>query len=147
MVLDTNLVIYHIRQQRPLPVEAIIPIVVAGELYSFAIQNNWGQHRKTVLETIINAYPKIDISFSLLRIYSEIDAYSQGMLPNKPLLKAGSTEKDSAKNMGKNDLWIASIALALGEELHTSDNDFDHLPAYGLKIKKYDATNPFGNAI
>jgi len=127
-----------------LPDVTIIPIVVAGELYSFAIQNNWGIQRITLLETIVKTYPKVDTSISLLRIYADVDAYSQGLLPGRPLLKPGTSQKETARNMGKNDLWIASIALALGEELHTSDNDFDHLMAFGLKLVKYNADNPFG---
>ena len=42
----------------------------------------------------------------------------------------------SSRNMGKNDLWIAVIALYFDQELHTTDNDFDHLPSYGLRLVK-----------
>jgi len=38
--------------------------------------------------------------------------------------------------MGKNDIWIAATALFYDAELHTSDNDFDHLTGIGLKINK-----------
>jgi predicted nucleic acid-binding protein len=33
----------------------------------------------------------------------------------------------SARNMGKNDLWIAATALATKATLITTDKDFDHL--------------------
>jgi tRNA(fMet)-specific endonuclease VapC len=37
----------------------------------------------------------------------------------------------SARNMGKNDLWIAATTAALGATLITTDQDFDHLlPAF-----------------
>ena len=42
----------------------------------------------------------------------------------------------SARNMGKNDLWIAATALYFDMVLHTTDNDFDHLPPLGLRLIK-----------
>jgi len=34
---------------------------------------------------------------------------------------------DSARNMGKNDLWIAATASILNAKLITTDKDFSHL--------------------
>lgn len=34
---------------------------------------------------------------------------------------------EGARNMGKNDLWIAASAKAAGATLLTTDGDFDHL--------------------
>lgn len=70
MIFDTNLVIHHIRRNRRLPGQVVIP------------------------------------------------------------------NKLSSRNMGKNDLWIAATALYFDFPLHTTDNDFDHLPAYGLRLVK-----------
>ncbi|MGI4835500.1 MAG: hypothetical protein ACRYFK_18765 [Janthinobacterium lividum] len=39
--------------------------------------------------------------------------------------------------MGKNDLWLAATALYLDEELHTTDNDFDHLGPAGVRVVKH----------
>lgn len=61
--------------------------------------------------------------------YAEIDTFSQGKLPNKRL---GMT----ARNMGKNDLWIASTASLLNATLLTTDADFDHLDGAYLALKK-----------
>ncbi|MEM6767041.1 MAG: hypothetical protein AAF655_19040 [Bacteroidota bacterium] len=36
-------------------------------------------------------------------------------------------EKMSARNMGKNDLWLAATANVLGAPLVSTDHDFDHL--------------------
>ncbi len=52
--------------------------------------------------------------------YAEIDAYSQGKLSGRSL-------NDSARNMGKNDLWIAATASVLKAILLTTDGDFNHL--------------------
>jgi len=42
--------------------------------------------------------------------------------------------------MGKNDMWIAATALFYDAELQTSGNDFDHLPAIGLRLRKIETT-------
>lgn len=52
-----------------------------------------------------------------------IDSYSQG----KSLDKDGNKLTGSSKNMGKNDLWIASTANVLDCTLVTCDGDFTHL--------------------
>ena len=41
--------------------------------------------------------------------------------------------------MGKNDLWLAATALYFEEELHTADNDFDHLGPAGVRVVKLPA--------
>ena len=63
--------------------------------------------------------------------YAEIDAYSQGKLLSNPV-PVGS----SARNMGKNDLWIAATASILNITLLTSDKDFDHLNGVYLDVEK-----------
>lgn len=52
--------------------------------------------------------------------YSQIDAYSQGKLNEIPV-------SFTARNMGKNDLWIAATASVYDIQLITTDKDFDHL--------------------
>ena len=68
-------------------------------------------------------------SEDVIEAYAEIDAYSQGKHPEKPLPK-GIT----ARNMGKNDLWIAATAYALGAKFFTTDKDFTHLQDTYLDI-------------
>jgi predicted nucleic acid-binding protein len=51
-----------------------------------------------------------------------MDVYSQGKEPLKPLPKGVS-----ARNMGKNDIWIAATAAISYSTLITTDNDFEHL--------------------
>ena len=38
--------------------------------------------------------------------------------------------------MGKNDLWIASLAALLGPRLLTTDADFDHLDKVFIEVNK-----------
>jgi len=130
MVIDTNLVIRYIRFQQPLPAQAVIPMVVAGELEAFALKADWGYQKVTFLQSLLDHYPLVEVSRELISLYARVDAYSQGKLQGQPL-------GTSARNMGKNDIWIAATALYFDFELHTTDNDFDHLPSYGLRLVKH----------
>lgn len=131
MIYDTNYLILQIRYDSPIPIKLVIPIVVVGELEAFALKADWGYQKLTRLQQLLNNYPIVDIDRDLTKIYAQVDAYSQGKLKSSPLPK-GLT----ARNMGKNDLWIAATALSLDMELHTQDNDFDHLINFGLKLVK-----------
>ena len=64
-------------------------------------------------------------------MYAEIDAFSQGKL-------AGHKTHFTARNMGKNDLWIAATTAVLDIELLTTDKDFDHLKTTFLKLRQVD---------
>lgn len=44
----------------------------------------------------------------------------------------------SARNMGKNDLWIAASAIVLKATLLTTDKDFDHLSPSFINIDLID---------
>ncbi|MBC7923773.1 MAG: type II toxin-antitoxin system VapC family toxin [Ferruginibacter sp.] len=132
MIFDTNLIIEHIRRQRVLPARAVIPVVVVGELEAFALKSDWGYQKVSFMQTLFERYPVVTIIRDLANIYARIDAYSQGKLKGQPIAP-GLT----ARNMGKNDLWIAATALFLDLELHTTDNDFNHLPPLGLRLARY----------
>lgn len=57
----------------------------------------------------------VDVNIAeVIEAYVEIDIYSL-------------QHPDGARNMGKNDLWIAACAKASGATLLTTDTDFDHL--------------------
>lgn len=129
MVFDTNLLIQAVRHEQKLPVRTIISVVVAGELEAFALKADWGLQKVNVMRAILKQFGVIDISEELVPTYAQIDAYSQGKLTLNPL-PAGL----SARNMGKNDLWIAATALFFDLELHTADHDFDHLAPLGLRV-------------
>jgi tRNA(fMet)-specific endonuclease VapC len=131
MILDTNVVIHHIRKQIPISSRAVLPIVVVGELEAFALKSDWSYQKMVSLNIILEKIPIADIDREITQIYARIDAYSQGKLKSQPLPLGMS-----ARNMGKNDLWIAAIALYFDFELHSVDNDFDHLVDFGLKLIK-----------
>ena len=65
----------------------------------------------------------------ILDAYAQIDAYSQSKHPTLNLPK-GIT----ARNMGKNDIWIAATAHAIGAALVTTDKDFHHLNGVFLNV-------------
>jgi len=130
-VLDTNVLINIIRRKSELPPYSGISVITVGELKSFAVKRAWGYQKRITLEKIVSEVPIFGLEISLTDVYATIDAYSQGSLAGDPL-PVGT----SARNMGKNDIWIAATALFYDAELHTSDNDFDHLPAIGLRLKK-----------
>ena len=130
MIYDTNLLINHVRRRSLPPVKTIIPIVVVGELEAFSLKADWGSQKIDFMRYMIDRYPIADLEFDVIPVYAKIDTFSQGKLKTAPL-------SSSARNMGKNDIWIAATALYLDMELHTTDNDFDHLPAIGLRLIKH----------
>lgn len=129
MVFDTNIVIEHIRLQKDLPARAILPVVVVGELEAFALKSDWGYQKVAFMRRLFERLPVVEIIKELTTVYASIDAYSQGKLRGQPLPPGLS-----ARNMGKNDIWIAATALYLDMELHTTDNDFNHLLPLGLDL-------------
>jgi predicted nucleic acid-binding protein len=133
-LLDTNIIISIIRQKAELPPYSAISIISVGELKALATKRKWGYQKRFTLEKILGEIPVFGIELSLTDVYATVDAYSQGELLSDPLPSG-----ISARNMGKNDIWIAATALFYDAELHTFDNDFDHLPAIGLRLKKLNA--------
>ncbi len=142
-VLDTNVFLAYLRNHPLWNIielstgiferdnEIFIPAVVIGELKSLAIQNNWGEKRKQELEMFVHQFITIEaLTIDLILAYAKIDAYSQGRLPTKQL-------NGSARNMGKNDLWIAATASVFDATLITTDNDFQHLHPHFLTVAHF----------
>jgi tRNA(fMet)-specific endonuclease VapC len=140
LLLDTNIILNIIRAKDFHAVQSFvnpgnsllyISIVSAGEIKSLAIRNNWGTNRKNSLNNILELVDIIDVNELSVNTYAEIDAFSQRLNP--------SFEKylfDTPRNMGKNDLWIASLATLLGLKLITTDADFDHLHSVFFEVQK-----------
>lgn len=144
-ILDTNIWVHIIRKTpNILGVLAekdifsdenniFMSIVTAGELYTLASRNRWGQAKLDELENIIEEIQTVPISrMDLVKKYAEIDIFSQGFHPVLAL-----PDGLSARNMGKNDLWIAATASLLGAILITLDNDFSHLSSVFIEIENY----------
>lgn len=104
----------------------VISVVTKAELNSIKTKFGWGASKTKILDDFINSVTCININNSdsdLIDSYVKIDSYSQG----KSLDKDGNKLNSSSKNMGKNDLWIASTANVLDCTLVTCDGDFTHL--------------------
>ena len=140
-VLDTNILIHAVKESTTFNDlddkfnffasvnNTFISSVTIGELYSFALQHNWGGKRWQKIQLLLKLLKPIPVeSESLIIAYSQIDAFSNGRHPS---LNLGL----SARNMGKNDLWIASTTLVTQSTLITLDKDFVHLNNIFFKVE------------
>jgi len=141
-LLDTNILLIYIRDNAtrqwvdqtysPLGESHIpvISVVTVGEIRSIALRNNWGRKKQQQLEDLLNQLVVANINAEdVIERYAEIDAFSQGKLKGKLL-------GTSARNMGKNDLWIAATASVTNAWLLTTDADFDHLEEAFLGVER-----------
>lgn len=137
-LLDTNIVLALVRggplgtyvderfglraaRERPL-----VSVVTHGEIRVLARRNGWGERKMKALDNALDNLVTVDISHpSVIDAYVEIDLFSQA-------------HPDGARNMGKNDLWIAACAQAAGATLLTTDRDFDHLSPEMLNVELVD---------
>lgn len=111
---------------------AVISVVTVGEIRAIALKNGWGAKRIGKIEDLLIQVVIADInSEDVINRYAEIDAFSQGRLD-------GKVSNFTARNMGKNDIWIAATASVLDATLLTTDNDFHHLHDEFLSVAKID---------
>jgi tRNA(fMet)-specific endonuclease VapC len=131
LLLDTNVLLNLIKDPHGLLLSEVVnphnkmifvSVVSIAELKSIILQNNWGAKRSLAIENILRQVSIIEVSESLINTYVEIDAYSQRRNPRNV-----DYPFSTPRNMGKNDLWIASTAALMGLKLVTSDADFNHL--------------------
>ena len=110
----------------------VVSVVTLGELNALGKKLGLGRRRLELLEGLIERINVFDINLrEVIDRYGDIDAYSQGKL-------AGSGAAFTARNMGKNDLWIAATASTFGLTLVTTDRDFDHLKGEYLQLEYID---------
>lgn len=141
-LLDTNILIIYARNSaitrkmeedlRLLTGEhnLVISAVSVGEVKSLARRNKWGDNKIKRLESLLKKFLVADINAEdVFEQYAIIETFSQG-------LSASPKLKGTARNMGKNDLWIAATGSVLKLVLITTDDDFDHLDGYFLEVKK-----------
>lgn len=144
-LLDTNVLLHYLRGSDLYKrIEAnlnlsspdndiMISAVSKGELMALAIRNGWGEQRLRSLNDLLNRLVIIDIEASnhiLFEVYSRMDCYSQNALPE---LKLPQTQ--TARKMGKNDLWIAATAHLADATLVTTDNDFENLAGVFIRLR------------
>lgn len=108
-----------------------ISSVTIGELHAFSLRNRWGNRRIAEMEQMINLAIPIHITDApfLIKMYAEIDVYSQSQHPTLRL-------PTSARKMGKNDLWIAATTAIYNATLISTDDDFTHLDGLFLAFEK-----------
>lgn len=139
LLLDTNIVLNIIRAKdfagiinfiNPGNTQLYLSVVSEAELKSIAVRNNWGVNRRTLLDNFLNEISIIEVNQLYVNIYAEIDSFSQKANPAFPVY-----DFNTPRNMGKNDLWIASLAALLSLQLVTTDTDFNHLNNVFLEIR------------
>ena len=139
---DTNIILLYLRDSlvvefieanfKPFAADVVVSVVTVAELKSIALQNNWGNPRLQKMEDFLSKFVIADIKTDdIINRYAEIDAFSQGRLD-------GRVSNFTARNMGKNDIWIAATASVLDATLLTTDNDFNHLHDEFLSVAKID---------
>jgi tRNA(fMet)-specific endonuclease VapC len=140
LLFDTNIIIHIVRAVdtteiirflNPQNSPVYISIVSEAEIKSVALQNQWGANRLNILNHFLDQINIIDVTNLNVNIYTAIDSYSQKKNPDFANYKF-----DSHRNMGKNDLWISSLAALLGLQLVTTD--FDHLHDIFFDVRKID---------
>ena len=108
----------------------IIFIVTKAEIETLAVLFGWGEYKREQLKNLLEQFLIVPIdSEQIVSAYVELDTFSQGKHPSK-------SSGLSARNMGKNDLWIAATAFVTDSTLLTSDGDFDHLIGVFIPVKK-----------
>ena len=61
-----------------------------------------------------------------------------GLLCSRPNGTRSLSLRTTARNMGKNDLWIAATTYVTGSKLITSDKDFDHLDGEYFEVLHFE---------
>lgn len=139
-VLDTNIIIFYLKDNETKKFiennfepfkdgnTAIISVVSIAEIGVLARRNNWGVKRLKIVEKIYDKLVVVGInSQDIIDAYIDIDSFSEGRHPTKEY-------KNSSRNMGKNDVWIAATTVVTESELITADKDFEHLDGEFFKV-------------
>jgi tRNA(fMet)-specific endonuclease VapC len=141
-LLDTNILLILSKNRSSAFLDSIIDnednriylsIVTLAEIKSIGFRNNWGKEKWDIQDAILKRFAIMEVNESLLETYVQIDAYSQRRNSSFHDYDYGFA---TPRNMGKNDLWIASTAALLGLTLVTTDKDFDHLHQVFMEVKR-----------
>jgi predicted nucleic acid-binding protein len=126
-LLDTNILLLMMRagdlgqhitemyRLRDLEQRPLVCIVSHGEARVMARRRSWGEEKRAALQNLLEEFTTVDIN-----THDVIEAYVDFTLVSQ-------AHPAGARNMGKNDLWIAACARAAGARLLTTDGDLEHL--------------------
>jgi tRNA(fMet)-specific endonuclease VapC len=140
LLFDTNIIVAIVRAEKtdelieflnPHDKNVYSTVVVEAEIKSIAVRNNWGSPKLAKLDYYLSQFAFTEITKPFINTYVQIDTFSQKQNPNFK-----DYTFDTPRNMGKNDLWIASTATILGLELVTTDADFAHLHNVFLDVRQ-----------
>lgn len=140
VLLDTNILVYLSRSTDTdgliefIATEGAnlyVSVVSVAEIRSLAIRNKWGPARLNLIESFWDKINIVEITQLYVNAYAQIDAYAQRLNPDFVDYPFATP-----RNMGKNDLWIASLAALLGLVLVTTDSDFEHLDNVFFSVRK-----------
>lgn len=145
-VIDTNILVHIVRNSstwdyvdmtfEPFEFpknETYVSFASIAEVLALSLKLGWQEKKISRLSDLLSKLEVISVSGTvedkLMQNYALIDAFSQGTLKNLPLPK-----DMSARNMGKNDIWIAATATSIQATLLTTDDDFLHLDPIFCKV-------------
>ena len=144
-LLDTNILLLLVRagdlahyieekyQLGRLEQKPLVCVVSHGEARVMARRRSWGRQKRAALLELIDAFTIMDINTpAVIDAYVELELISQA-------------HPAGARNMGKNDLWIAACARAAGARPLTTDRDFAHLIPEHIDGEVIDPTVVLGN--
>ena len=134
ILLDTNIWVHAVKNT-PLweqvkkdhfkETNVITSVVVKAEMLSLAKKWNWGLKKELLVINKLNEARLVEMTPGLIPFYVEIDLFSTSV----------------GRIMGKNDLWIAALAMYEGATLITADKDFNHLGGTKINLIEYDTDN------
>lgn len=140
LLLDTNIVVHLIRGDkvcqrivkdyglRNRPERPLISFVTLGEIHALALKRGWESERRERLNVLFEELVIVKIHHQgIVEAYAQIDYFSEKVV--KP-----------ARQLGKNDIWIAATTAYLDLWLMTTDTDFDDLHGRYLNRIKIDVT-------
>ena len=109
-----------------------VSIVTIGELDALVKKFDIGSKRQEKINEMLKDIAVLKLTNKkIIQKYGDIDTFSQGKLNTKK-------SKFSARNMGKNDIWIAATASVYDLTLVTTDKDFHHLDGEFLNLEYVD---------
>lgn len=100
----------------------VVSIVSQAELSVLADRRSWESAKQDAIQTMFESLVVLPVDGKAL-----IDAYVE-------ISRADAEWPEGARNMGKNDIWIAATARHTGLPLLTTDKDFRFLHGNHIEV-------------